>query len=136
MLSKNTKFIIGAIIVTLILGVVIYFIIKKYRQNITRNIKVDESNLSYDKSQYDLWASQLFSAMEGGGTNEDSVYRVLLNIKNQDDWNQLVKAFGVKEDGSWYISFSGTLVDWFNSEFNTTDYNKCIEILQKVGVSI
>jgi hypothetical protein len=136
MISNNTKFIIGASIAVLIIGIVIFLIVKNWKKNVTRSIKVDESNLSYEQSQYTLWASQLFTAMDGIGTDEDTILRIVQKIKNQDDWNQLVKSFGVREASAFTSSFSGTLLDWLADELSTNDYNKCIEILAKVGVSI
>jgi hypothetical protein len=137
-MDKNVKIALwvgGSVVV----AVITYYIIKWIRERIadpTTGVKVDESNLSANKADYNLWASQLYTAMDGAGTETDTIYRVLKNIETQDDWNQLIKAFGVKESTSWFSSFKGTLVDWLSDELSVKEKDAANQILARAGVTI
>jgi hypothetical protein len=136
--NKNLKtalWIGGSIVV----AITTYYVIKWIRKKIadpTTGIVVDSGNLSAPKADYEVWASQLFTSMDGVGTETDTIYRVLKNIKTKDDWNQLVKSFGVKKSTSWLSSFEGTLLDWLSDELSVKEKNLVNEILKPAGVQL
>ena len=68
---------------------------KQAQQQISNEI--DRSKLSYPLSQYDAWANKLEQAFFDWGTNETSIYEVFRNLKNNNDFLQLKKAFGIRQ---------------------------------------
>jgi hypothetical protein len=54
---------------------------------------------SYKDSQYEIWASQLYGAINTivFGIDEDAIIRILGYMKNDADILQLIKAFGTRE---------------------------------------
>jgi hypothetical protein len=136
-MNKNVKtalWIVGSIVV----AVITYYVIRWVRERLadpTTGVKVNTGNLTSGRADYELWASQLRTAMKGAGTDEDTIYRVLQNIHNQDDWNQLIKAFGVQE-GSWLSGFKGTLIDWLSNELSPAEKDIANQILKPAGITI
>ena len=57
--------------------------------------------LSYPKTQYKSWADTLEEAWYeypfGLGTVEDTVYNIIRKLKNNNDWLELQKAYGVRQ---------------------------------------
>lgn len=118
-------------LVTVLLFIGIFFLIyKKTKASKTPGIAekdIDKTNLSYDRSQYFTWADDLYYKMDGPGTY-DGVPEIILKIKNKDDWNALLAAFGEKE--------GYTLTQWINGDFSTwtNDYQKMKNHLDSIGV--
>ena len=93
------------IIVIIIAVVVGYRYLKKYlkaRKN--RNVlnqldkDINVNYLSYPLSYFGLWATDIYNAMEGIGTNEQVIYTVFGKLRTKDDVLQLITAFGVKDE--------------------------------------
>lgn len=64
---------------------------------------------SFTKDSYVRMATQLYTAMKGIGTDNDTVKNVLNAQKSQNDWNALIQAFGIKEDQN--------LIEWLRGEY-------------------
>lgn len=109
---------------------------KKLKKDVTSTIVVNEANLTLPKTNYTLYANQLYTAMNGVGTDEKTIYRVLGQLQSADDWYQLVKAFGTKKASSWLSSFEGTLYDWLSDELNAKEMKKVNGILANIGITI
>lgn len=109
---------------------------KKLKKDVTSTIVVNEANLTLPKTNYTLYANQLYTAMNGVGTDEETIYRVLGQLQSADDWYQLVKAFGTKKASSWLSSFEGTLYDWLSDELNAKEMKKVNGILANIGITI
>ncbi|MEG2666269.1 MAG: hypothetical protein RSA02_04555 [Bacteroidales bacterium] len=129
-----TALTIGAAIAVL-LTILLVRKIKKDK-SITDKIKIEDTNLSLEKSEYSILANQLFTSMNGVGTDFKSIERVLIKIKNNDDWNDLIKAFGTREVKRWPYKFTGTLYDWFQDELTTKEINTLNTLIAPLGVSI
>lgn len=109
----------------------------KPAEDVTKSIKLDASKLSYANTQYVLYASQLHTAMIGAGTDTDTIMRVLGALYTSEDWNALLKAFGIRSVKKfWGYSFSGTLIDWLTDELSARELQAVNEVLAKIGVSI
>lgn len=98
--------------------------------------EINTSKLSYTSSQYQTMADSLYRAMDGAGTNWDTVVRVIKQVKNSDDWKQLVKVFGVKKSTSMWSSFSGNLVEWLEDELDGSEMTEISAILSKATVNL
>ena len=125
-------------IVILVVVIVVLLLNKlKPTEDVTRSIKLDASKLTYDNTQYVLYASQLHTAMLGAGTDTGTIMRVLGALNTSEDWNALVKAYGTRSVGKWWgYSFSGTLIDWLTDELSGKELQAVNEVLTKIGVSI
>jgi len=83
--------------------------------------EIDNKALSYPLTIYKNMADALYVAMEGLGTDYDTVKNNLLKINNQSDFFELEKAFGNRAAYTWlwvYTPFAGTLIQWFSDELN------------------
>lgn len=136
MTNKTTYIALG--IGSLIALLLLILLIRKIKKDksITDKIEIDESKLSYNLTDYTLWANQLFTSMKGAGTDYAAIERVLARLKTNEDWQALVKAFGTREVKSFTFKFSGTLYDWLQDELTTKETNKINTLLASVGVSI
>lgn len=97
--------------------------------------EINTSKLSYTQSQYQTMSDSIYRAMNEGGTNWPTVVRVIKQIKNSDDWKQLVITFGIKKSTSMWSSFSGNLVEWIEDELSGSEMTEISGILSKVGVT-
>lgn len=125
--------------IAIMVVVVVVLLLNKLKptEDLTKSIKLDASKLSYANSQYVLYASQLYTAMVGAGTDTDTIMRVLGALRTSEDWNALLKAFGTRSVKKlWGYSFSGTLIDWLTDELTAKELQAVNEVLAKIGVSI
>ncbi len=125
--------------IAVLVVVIVVLLLNKLKpaEDVTRSIKLDASKLTYDNTQYVLYASQLHTAMSGAGTDTDTIMRVLGALKTSEDWSALLKAFGTRSVSKWWgYSFSGTLIDWLTDELSAKELQAVNEVLAKIGVSI
>lgn len=126
----------GIGLVLLVLVVIVAVRIYRRSKNTVKDLPVNAGNLSFNDSEFKIMAGQLYTAMHGAGTDEQSIYRILEKLKTIDDWNALIKAFGIKEKGTWFTPFRGNLLDWLQDELSAKELKKCNEILGLIGASI
>lgn len=81
--------------------------------SITINTKRDGMP-SMSNTQYLNLANKLYDAMKGMGTDDKSVLSVFHTVKNQTDWNMLIKTFGI-HDGD-------NLLTWLRDDFDEHNY--------------
>jgi hypothetical protein len=139
-ITKNKMF--WWIIAGLGAALVIYILVKliaKYKpvKDITDDIVVNNSNLTFSLAEYNLFANQLFNAMEGAGTDEDTIIRIIKQLQTLDDWKQLVKAYGTRELTSfWITTNTGTLQSALQSELSAKYIQQINSHLATFGASI
>lgn len=104
-IKKSTYIIIGVAIVVIVAAALV---IRRKRKS-EKNLKVIEEevvqgNLSYDASQYAVFADALESCLSDKGltaglygVNQKGVYEVFRKMKTDDDVKQLIVAFGTRE---------------------------------------
>ncbi len=97
--------------------------------------EIIEDNLSFDKSQYQIFADRLFNAMNGNQTNEQTIYDVFAQMKTGDDILATISAFGVRETTVWYSSFRGNLISWLEDELDSSELQRVSEEFQRVGLA-
>jgi len=68
---------------------------------------------TYMDSQYIIFANALYSAMNGWGTDEIAVGKIMYKMKNDLDVNKLINAYGKKEGED--------LSSWFTAEFDAEE---------------
>lgn len=119
-----------------IIGVAAYFgnkLIKKITAaKPIEDVKDDVTQLrkkqvpSYTDGQYNQYAQVLFSAMDGVGTDEEAIFRVMRYMKKDIDVAKLIVAFGVKGDN--------TLGAWLQDDLSSTDMEQVNKILANKGI--
>jgi hypothetical protein len=94
------------------------------------------SNLDYRKI-----ADNLFDAMDGYGTGNNTIETELKKLKSKSDWDALVRAYGTRTIssgiGNIFVSdFTGDLPACLNDELDSDELEDANEILNKIGVTI
>lgn len=89
---------------------------------------------SYPDLQYKIFADSIYQAgMIIGGTDEDAIYSVFNNMKNDTDIAKLILAFGKRR-----IEFSfmdGTLAEFLTSELDGDEMKIVNKILASKGIT-
>ena len=83
--------------------------------------EITEDKITITQQQLNSYASKLYAAMKGWGTDEESIYDVFRVIQTRSDVLQLIKTFGVKDHM--------TLNEWLNDELSADEIYKINEIL-------
>ena len=82
---------------------------------------------TYGAQQYLNFAESLFTAMDGVGTNESSIKRVIEQMKTYDDVLALIQAYGKRKWSKWELWDINpkplTLAEALESELSATEIN-------------
>ena len=149
MIDKINKFIdnltptrlIAWVIVLVLVGWIIYRIYKGVKSTLSdysavKDYDSDSSNLSYPSTWYNEAAETLFFAMNGAGTDEDAIIAIIDQLQTKDDWNKLVKVYGVRTlDAFWINTCTGNLPTCLMSELSGSDLDKIRSKLLSIGVT-
>lgn len=100
-------------------------------------VKPSDGQLS--SSQINKMATDLFDAMDGYLTNEETILSVFTKIKTNADFDNLVIAFGTRTissgAGNVFVSdFTGDLSACLRDELDSSEIAEVNEILAKKGV--
>jgi len=148
-IQKNPQIVRKAILFTA-LGVTSYFAIRgivklltpdaNKEQNKATENELDQLNTSANtrqtltQSQVLALANKLFQAMDGYGTDEDSILSAFYSLRNNADFLALVAAFGTREisSGTWNpeANFNGTLTAALANELDISYIIKINNILK------
>lgn len=133
-------------IVLLILIFIILIVYRKIKKSIqaakdyqlvnASDSAIVSNALTYTQADYKAMADKLYLAMDGVGTNENSIYEVIGKLRTKSDWYALIKAFGVRSSSSWVNSFTGNLVQWLYDELDDEERKRVNDILAKFDVQI
>lgn len=124
-------------------GVYWYIFVRKSNEEKQDEARKDDENMA-DKSQLELlarkgiiprWtkgeyyelASTLFSAMDGAGTDELAVMRVIYRIRNEADWIMVKQYFGVRKGKD--------LVQWLRDDLSASNLATINKSFQKVNIN-
>ena len=105
-------------------------------------------NPSYGQSQYESFSLKLVLAMDGCGSDEDSIYNVFEAMKNKADVLKLISTFGIRfyqpcaaaspiSYSKWLYdneSFGGGLSTWLEYDLTNSEIQKINSILSKKGI--
>lgn len=87
---------------------------------------------TYGAQQYLNFAESLFTAMDGVGTNENSIKRVMEQMKTYDDVLALIQAYGKRKWSKWELWDINpkplTLAEALESELSTSEINTFVNI--------
>jgi hypothetical protein len=87
---------------------------------------------TYGAQQYLNFAESLFTAMDGVGTNENSIKRVMDSMKTYDDVLALIKAYGKRKWSKWELWDLNptplTLAQALESELDADEINEFVNL--------
>lgn len=104
---------------------------------------------SYDDSQFLVFVSALTDAMNGCGTDEETIYSVFENMQNEADVRKLITMFGLQyyepcaiesplSFALWQFNskaYGGDLSTWLHYDLSAGDIDKINEILEGNGIT-
>lgn len=148
-IQKNPRLVRKAILFTA-LGVTSYFAIRGIVKLLTPDAnreqgkatenELDQLNTNANtrqtltQSQVLALANKLFQAMDGYGTDENSILSAFYSLRNNADFLALIAAFGTREisSGSWNpeANFNGTLTAALANELDISYIIKLNNILK------
>ncbi len=135
--SKTVKVVAISVVVLVIVAIIILIIVK-YKGKLTDTIKnrelaesldeeINQDDITLTQTQLNTFASSLYAAMDGLGTDEDKIYNVFRAMGTRSDVLQLIKTFGVK-DGE-------TLTEWLNGDLSSKEIDKINSILANNNIN-
>lgn len=140
MKNDKAKLYIGIGVAVIVLVIVIIIIVKCTKVKDLINDKkanerlIDEANqtivvedISITQDQFNTFASKLYKAMKGPGTNEQAIFNVFDEMNSRSDVQQLIKTFGTK-DGM-------TLKEWLYDDLNENDIQHINSILASKSIN-
>lgn len=124
-------------VATLVLAIVFVVAIVKYAKKAKEFVQekvqgrelekeIENNDTSFTPAQLNAYATTLFYAMEGVGTNETKIYNVFSQMKTRSDVLALVKTYGIKD--------SMNLNQWITSELTSRELKKLNEIIANNGI--
>lgn len=87
---------------------------------------------TYTDSQYNSFADQLYFAMKGAGTDEDSVFSVMGKMKNDLDVIELERKYGLRPD-MWGNQYN--LQQWLRGDLGSSDIQRLNSLLSSKGIT-
>lgn len=95
-----------------------YTAVKDEITNVVDN-PVDSSKLTHPDNWYKTSAEAMFIAMNGWGTDIDAITTVIVNLANQDDWNELSRRYGTRTlEHFGYSDVTGNLANHLQYELD------------------
>ena len=156
---KTIAYIVGGVVV----GIVAFSVIKNITQGVDNIFSfkktkrrdqfsaqnVNTSNVTITKDQADIYARQLWSAMQDAGTDEEAIETIIDNLQTGDDYKMVFNAFELNTYflfargdslSKWLnISEDLDLNQWFKKELSPTSdkklYDKIKNLSNKAGLS-
>ena len=109
----------------------------KDTENETYNQDINKNKLSYSESQYLIFADAIQEATQGFGTDEDQIYNVFGQLKNNEDLLQLIVAFGKRTYGGISgVFIQSTLPEVLNLELSNSELEELNNILSGNGITL
>ena len=135
--SKTVKVVAISVLVLVIVAIIILIVVK-YKGKLTDTIKnrelaesldeeINQDDITLTQTQLNTFASSLYAAMDGLGTDEDKIYNVFRAMGTRSDVLQLIKTFGVK-DGE-------TLTEWLYGDLSSKEIDKINSILANNNIN-
>lgn len=92
---------------------------------------------TYTTAQYNSMADDLYEAMNGWGTDSNTIYATFKKLKNDVDFIKLDTAFGVREasDNLFGMLEEEDLQGWILDDLSKTQIDKLNKQLKNQGIS-
>ncbi len=130
-------------------GLLIWKMYKKYadgaeqrtlQKALEKSTQVDTTQLTISQADAAIIAQKLFSAMDGMGTDENTIMHLLIDTpRTNDDLKLIVKTFGVKEYGTygspmWGSGTPSDLTIWLTNELSGSKLQKLQNRFAQAGI--
>lgn len=86
-----------------------------------------------DEYTYREYANSLFEEMDSALTNEYTIIKTIKLLKDQEEWECLVAAFGIRKSKWFFTDFTGTLPQWIDDELASNERAIIHKHLVKIG---
>lgn len=105
--------------------------------------ELNETKLTFPKSQYYQFADSLEVAMENATTDEDTIYNIFKKLKSNNDYLMLVKAFGKRVYTGELFGGITSMIDfgdgesleqWLHHELDADEIKQVNYILHNRGI--
>lgn len=120
---------------------------KTKRQTAFLEAEVDKAKTTITDSLANNYANQLYNAMDGTGTDEDTIYAILEKLQKKDDFRKVYNSFGRRSyffegsptllGSSWLFGYNDLdLVEWFRKEVGWSSpltYNLISKTVKNAG---
>ena len=135
--KRRATIIIVIVVLILLFGGRIRDGIRKMFHNDVTKLKYDVNKLTYDRTEYFSMCSTLEGAMNGTGTQDESLLDVFTRLKTQDDWYFLQKCFGTrkKDGGTFGSDITGDLKMWLSDELDESEMKEAKDTLMQQGIT-
>lgn len=115
---------------------------KKKNKKLFDEEKDPKVQLSYKPSQYITWADKIEDAMNVNWldfTDEDAIYNIMRKLKTNNDWLELMKAYGMRKyydpiSTEYVFGKDVNLLKALQLELDTKEKNKVNTILKSKGI--
>lgn len=135
--AKLIKVAVISVSVIIVLAIVVLIVVK-YKGTLSDAVKnrklaesldeeIDVDALTLTQTQLNTFASSLYAAMDGPGSDEDKIYAVFRSMGSRSDVLQLIKTYGVK-DGE-------NLTEWLYGDLSTKEIAKINNILANNNIN-
>lgn len=98
------------------------------KSQIQQGTPVVTKSLSYPIAEYKNLANKIYNAMKGAGTDEDAIESVINMIKNQSDWNQVIKDFGIKDGNNLITWMRDDITESSRFAYDLSDIRKVLQL--------
>jgi hypothetical protein len=85
-------------------------------------------------TQISAWAEIMHEAIADLGTDEEAVYGVFKQLKNEADLYRLIELYGVREEGGFFYNPEKTLVARLSSDLSASERSKVNNIFSSKGI--
>lgn len=115
---------------------------KSKNQKLFEKEKDPKVNLTYKPSQYITWADKMedsFSDYYLDFTNEEQIYKIMRMLKNNNDWLELNKAYGLRTyydvlSPEYFFGKKANLLTTLQLELDSKEKEKVNSILKSKGI--
>jgi hypothetical protein len=116
------------------------YLVYKYLKGGGSSSGLGSSDGLLSSNQINKISTDLFDAMDGYGTEEDTIFSSFEKIKTDADFDAVVKAFGTRTISSgrgnvFQSDYNGDLIGALKNELSSTEIEQLNSILQKNKVN-
>jgi hypothetical protein len=131
-LSTKHKIILGVVVLAVVVYICYRIFAKKtdeekILEESVLQLPVEQKNVTLSENDLKTLASQLHAAMDGLGTDEDTIFEAFNKIKTKDDLHALIRTFGIRDGEDPRM--------WLKGELDSDDQAMIRKIFEDLGAT-